>query len=295
MSRVPDVNQLLKALTDDAYGIDGLVSRLTDGASVQRLWTLRQGRIDGGGDGGATVAHKEHSLWKWCGVPYSGGVDPTSWANPTRTTQGALGQADPVTALRLLYANAWLPQGGQVTLYDRLAHCGGLDGNTTSTQNVNGGSDGTITRGTSYVGNEIWVEIYADLGSTAREITVNYKNQAGASKTTPPRIIGGTGNQLAGRILRMPLAEGDTGVSAVVSCAIAVGGTGTTGNFGITIARPLVTITVLPFGPGAGVSFLEGAAPEIEAGACIAYAMIVANSAADTHTIVEMLFVEDEV
>lgn len=288
--KIRSADNLINAVTDQEYGINGLIDRLTSN-SVERLWTLRQSRIDGVG----ALTHptqKEVSLWRFAGVPYSGGVTPTSWANPTRTTQGAFGQTDPVDTLRLILAQAACQSRGWIVVYDRLGHCGGLDGNTTSTQNINGGSDATITRGGGYVGNELWVEIYDAIGATARLATVAYKNESGASKTSPSFTIGGTGNNAGSRIIRVPLAAGDRGVSAVVSIAIASAGTGTTGNFGVSIVRPLTIIPASAIG-GAFNSLLEGCAPEIEAGACIAFTSSFGTATDDVQPNIELTFAED--
>lgn len=291
MTAIADVNGMMLSLTGDVYDLDGLVDRLTSATLVERIWTMREGRIDGVG-GLLPTAFKEASLWRWCGVPFAGGVTPTVWANPTRATAGALGQADPVSVKRLASVCASAPSRGWFTIYDRLAHMAGLDGTSVAVQNVNGGADGTWSRyAGDHVGNQIWVEIYDAIGVTARTITASYKNQSGATKTTLPHVIGATGNLEGSRIIRLPLAQDDTGVSAVISVTLSAS-TGTAGNFGVTVARPIATIA-MAVGNGSQVSILDGALPEIEAGACIAVAWGSASGVIDNYMGLDFCFVED--
>lgn len=291
MTRPPDVDRMVRWATDGAYGIDGIVERLTDGVSLERMDWIREGRVDGAG-AFSFVAFKEYSHWKLVGTPFSGGVTPTTWAEPTRSTAGALGQTNPVNNKRLTAFHAWGMSRGFTTFYDRLAHCGGLDGTNTGTQNVNGGSDGTWTRYSGdHVGNQIWIEIYADVGSTARTITCSYKNENGVTHTTEAREFGGTGNLLAGRIIRLPLQAGDKGVSAVISVTIGGGSTGTAGNFGVTVARPIQVAACGTLGPAVGC-FLDGTTPHIETDACLSMVGF-GTSAADLYFFFEYDFLED--
>ena len=64
-------------------------------------------------------------------------------------------------------------QPGILVLYDRLLHIGGLNATTTAAQTVGG----SLSRYTGGAGNQIWVEIYTQIGTTATTITANYTNQ----------------------------------------------------------------------------------------------------------------------
>ena len=76
----------------------------------------------------------------------------------------------------------------------------------------------------------------------------------------------------------MNLAAGDTGVRAVADVTLAAT-TGTAGEFGIVIARPIVAIEMTQLGGGGGQSFLHSL-PEIKTGACLA-AYIACHQAAN--------------
>jgi hypothetical protein len=213
------------------------------------------------------------SLWEYQGTP-GNGVPPTTVAIPDNTTPGTFHVTSPGGGreLWLLHIFGQSRAPGQLIPYDRLLHIGSLDGDSTGTQTVGG----SITRHTSGVGNEIWLEIYTAVGATARAISATYTNQAGTgSRTTPPTNIGGTGLLEAQRIIPLPLQSGDQGVQACADVAIAAAGTGTTGNFGVNIVHPFSPMDFANSQVGNPQCFLAYGGPYlIESGACIAFAWL---------------------
>lgn len=199
--------------------------------------------------GGANVrAGKMNSMWTVLGVP-GGGTAPTTAVAPTRTTTGAMGQNNPVTAdlLRLLSIecsvdpNATNFQGTTLIIADRLSHQGGLDGNSASVQTTNLPT-AALTRYTSGVGVLGAIEIYTSIGATPTTFTVSYTNQAGtAGRTSQATDIGGSNFAEALLMLPIPLQQGDTGIRSVESVTLAAG-TGTVGAFGITLYWPIALI-----------------------------------------------------
>lgn len=195
-----------------------------------------------------TTAGRAYSSWLAGGFP-AAGATPTTAAAPTNATTGAMtANGDNLfngTNRRLLkcivdYAASASP-GGMLTICDRVGHQGGLSGTTTGAQTTNLPT-AALTRKTSGVGVQIGAEIYSAVGSTGTTITASYTNQAGSSgQATPTATFGGTGFNLASRIVILPLASGDTGVQAAASATIAAS-TLTAGNFGITLFYPLVHI-----------------------------------------------------
>jgi hypothetical protein len=251
--------------------LSDLINRKTGGSSgtPENLWWMKYGRISGAADT-APVAGRLHSMWRYDGIP-SGGAAPTSAAIPDNTTQGALGQADPGGG-----REKWLTEGctagvaaGVALLYDRLLHHGNASGTVTTAQTVGG----TLTRNTGGVGNQIWIEIYTIVGTTATTITASYTNQAGtASRTTPAVAFGGTGLRESSRIIVLPLQATDTGVQSVQNITLAAT-TGTAGAFGVTVAKPLAWFPAPTIGSGPVVSLIDGIAiPEVDTGACLTLA-----------------------
>lgn len=196
------------------------------------------------------------SYWQMDGNPGSGAVPPTSWTNPDNTTGGGILQDVPGAGKQKWLDSLVIPGpriSSVLSLWDRLGHMSGFSSNVTSPQNVNGGSPATLSRhytdvvGNIDIGNRIFVEIYTQLGATGEPFAVSYVNQAGVTHTTKSITLGGTGGREILRWIECPLAQGDTGVQALISCTMG-GLTGTAGNFGLVVAHSL-----LDFATGANI------------------------------------------
>jgi hypothetical protein len=252
--------------------LSDLINRITGGSSgtPDNLFFYRDARVDAAA-ASATVAGRWTSLWMYEGTP-AGGPAPTTVAIPTNASDGALKQSDPGGGRQ-----KWLLGGtlsslatGTLIVYDRLLHIGNLNATTITAQTVGG----TLTRYTSTtesVGNQIWVEIYTIIGTTATTITASYTNQAGTSgRTTTATAFGGTGLREAQRIIPLPLAQGDTGVQAVASVTV-LASTTTAGAFGVTIAKPLLVVPCSLVGVGSVRDLISGlpSISEVKTGACL--------------------------
>lgn len=227
-----------------------------------------------------TVSGQITSLWRYNKTNGANGATPSAAAVPDRSTLGALGQSNPTGGrqLWLLGLEASITQGGVLMLYDRLLHNGGLSGTVTTAQTVGG----TLTRNTGGVGNEIWIEIYSAIGTTATTISASYTNQAGTSgRTTPAVAIGNTNLREESRIIKLPLQDGDTGVQAVASVTLAASTT-TAGSFGVTIAKPIAMGLCEAVGAAVFRDFVAGlpSLPEIATDACLAFAWLAASTTA---------------
>ncbi len=219
--------------------LSDLVNLLTNG-SAQHYSVFVDSRI-GASAAPASITGQWVSLWKWNKSTGANGANPPTGAGdaPTRTTQGALKHTNAGSGkeLWLLGIEAVSTQGGTLMMYDRLVQTRGLSGTTITAQTVNSTA---LTRNTGGVGNQIWLEIYTQIGATATTVTVSYTNQAGtASKVTGAVVFGATNNREEARMIRLPLADGDTGVQSVQTVTV-LASTGTAGDFGITIVKPLV-------------------------------------------------------
>jgi hypothetical protein len=258
--------------------LSDLINRSTGGSSStpQNVFWHKNGRIAGAGATAPIVARLA-SLWRYEGQP-GGGAVPTTVEAPTNATAGALPFTNPGSGRQAWMTQAWaIPHiqratthnYGTLILYDRLLHIGGLSGTTTTAQTVGG----TITRNTTGAGNFAMAEIYTAIGSTARTITMNYTNQSNTSGQISTAVnFGGTGFLEATRAILMPLQSGDTGIRAIANVTIGGGTTGTAGDFGITICKPLAYMTFNWQAPIAGWrDFTTGlpTMPEIEANACL--------------------------
>ena len=196
---------------------------------------------------GAGTGGKVNSLWTT--TPNGASAPSTAVALSNTTTGALLKPALPGSITNPL----WLSQieitgdttaGTCYVLCDRLCEQGGLSGTDTATQTTNMPT-AALTRYTDGVGVFAAVEIYTQVGTTARTLTAVYTNQAGTgSRTTKPIVFGATDTREAGKLLTLPLQDGDTGVRSVESVTISAS-TGTAGNFGITLFKPLAILPLI--------------------------------------------------
>ena len=159
--------------------------------------------------------------------------------------------------------------GGSFILYDRLAHQGGLSGTVTSAQTTNLPT-AALTRYTDGVGVMAAVEVYAAIGSTQQTLTVTYTDQDGNASQTTTRRIGSVEYNDTGAFMPIPLGSGDTGFRSVEQVQLG-GSTGTTGNFGITLFKPLAVLQITGFNDMHVYEMLQGLFPvEVVDNACLA-------------------------
>jgi hypothetical protein len=256
-----------------------LVNRLSGGnsGSPEAIWFGKTGRVAGAA-ATTPIAGRWSSLWQYEGWPGGAGAAPGGTArNPTNATNGSMFQTDPGGGRQkwLLGASCAPLIAGTLLVYDRLADISGLSGTTTTAQAITGLSVSRYTL-TEAAGNEIWLEINALIGATPTTITASYTNSAGtAGQITPTIPIGNTGFREAQRMLPMPLVAGDKGVRSVENIDL-LASTGTAGDIGVVIMRPLVHIPCGLSGVGALRDLIAGLPGilETKTGACLALAWL---------------------
>lgn len=231
--------------------LSSLINLATNGggqAPQQVNW--HKTALVGGAAPGTLVAGRITDMWQYDGLPGSSTTIPSTASTLTNASAGAWGQTTPTagTDLFLLSVVVASLQPGSVIIYDRLVQHGGLSGTTTGAQTT--GTWPGLPRYTGGTGVELWAEVYTQIGATGTTITASYTNQASISgQTTVATTFGGTGFREAQRVLPLPLATGDKGVTAVASMTV-LATTGTAGNFGATLVYPLVVIPVPLSGTG---------------------------------------------
>lgn len=203
------------------------------------------------------------------------GVAPTTAVVPTSATLGSLAQPplfDSAGVSRLARFQVSTPSATTWMLCDRLSHQGGLSGTATGAQTTNLPT-AALTRGTGGDGVLLGLEVYTQIGASLTTVTASYTNQAGtAAQTTEAVSFGGTNYREANRIMVLPLQTGDTGVRAVASVTAAAT-TGTAGNYGVTLFRPLYMFSTVAYNAGLNLisdGFLSKyVLPVIPAAACL--------------------------
>lgn len=124
-----------------------------------------------------------------------------------------------------------------IWLIDRLVHSGGMSGTVTTEQAVTAAS---LPRYTDGVGVVAALAVYSALGTTSVTASINYTNQAGTSGMASKAVLI-PANAPARGIYPFCLEDGDTGVQSVQGLTLS-GTTGTAGNFGILLFKPLVLL-----------------------------------------------------
>jgi hypothetical protein len=262
------------AITD----LSTVINRATGGNSgaPENIFFWRDARIDTPAAAAATIAGRIQSLWQYIGYPSHGAV-PGAVAELTNATQGSMKQTNPAGGRQkwLIGMGASSLAAGTLILYDRITHIGGLAGNSNAAQHVDG-TPARYNQNATCIGNQMWAEIYTQIGTTAYNLTARYTNQAGTTNAdSQSTIIGGTGFREVQRIIPIPLAAGDTGVAAIDYVTISTS-TGTAGNFGVSLVRPLLQIPISIVGASVFRNLLTEAPGPIEVAtdACLALAWI---------------------
>jgi hypothetical protein len=220
---------------------------------------------------GLTSIVGRYSSW-WLAAP-NAGVAPGGNAVPTNATAGALGQVDGgANRYGLARCNGRATDPAGCLLADRLVHTDGLSGTVTTAQTTNLPTT-ALTRYTSAVGVLAAIEIYTQIGATLTSFTCSYTNSAGtAGRTSPAYPIGSSIYNQFGRFLILPMQAGDVGVKSVESVTV-LATTGTAGNFGVTLFKPLA-VFCYPLSQTEpiyqdGLLSAGGMMPEIVDGACL--------------------------
>lgn len=241
------------------------------------------------------IAGRPTSLWLTASFFGASPVAPTSAVALSSTSDGAIGQQDAGGSnnLRLVMAQLQGNQVGTWIIADRLCHQGGLSGTVTTAQTTNLPT-AALTRYTNGVGVIGGYEIYTTIGVTPTTVTCSYTAAPSGAHTSLASIIGGTSFAEAGRILPINLAASDTGLTAVADVTV-LASTGTAGNFGVTLFKPLMIFPVLPswvceYDPLVG---LGGNIPIIQPGACLFW-MNQGTTPTSTITTMTLGFADDQ-
>lgn len=177
------------------------------------------------------------SWWTRGPLPAAGTTPTTAVACDSSTVGGIV---HPGVDSRLVSASvSCSASGGRISpvclLVDRLSHQGGLSGNVAGAQTTNLPT-AALTRYTDGVGVMVGLEIFTALGGTDVKITVSYTNTADVAGRSGKVAIIDT--PYTTTFYPMALQSGDLGVKSVESVSLD-GGTGTVGDFGVVVYKPL--------------------------------------------------------
>ncbi|MCL4822441.1 MAG: hypothetical protein KJ067_25210 [Vicinamibacteria bacterium] len=241
-------------------------------AASRRLQRRRLHKASASAEGAGTY----HSLWRVAGDPGAGTVPAAGGAGgeiPIRTTLGGLALLNPSgdRVQRVLRWRGHKTSTGVLVIYDRLWACSGFSLNATTPQAVVGAP--ALTRPDALgAGAELWGEVYSAGGAGAATLTASYT----ASDGTPGRVATYVqpANALSvGQMVRFELQGADWGLRSVESLTLDVG-TGTAGDFGLTILRPLAAIPFPVANSPGGFGSLDLELADLPSGACLALQML---------------------
>lgn len=223
------------------------------------------------------VAGSFHSLWRTSGVPSNGSIPPVGAGEiPTKEDSASFTFNNPAVGNTLYLGKASLIGStvGTVILYDRLFHNSGLDGTSTVAQEF---TMPALTRYTDGSDVEVWLEIYAALGSTAKAFTFSYTNKDDVKGRIGNSVINITSTCAVGQMFPTTLQAGDTGIKSVESVTLA-GSTGTVGNFGVTILRRIIEMPITIINIATVQDAITLGLPVIQPNACLATMVVTSTT-----------------
>lgn len=169
-------------------------------------------------------------------------ANPTTSVALDKTAAQSIGPIPDTASGKLRILGARLTTGGvaaaSVLAFELLNHSGGLSGVVTTEQTTNLPT-AALTRHTSGEGVMMALVVYTVIGLSAVTVSVSYTNQAGTPGRVSPAVqIGGNSFREAGAVILLPVEGADSGVRSVESVTLS-GTTGTAGNFGVILFKPL--------------------------------------------------------
>jgi hypothetical protein len=255
---IPGVFERSKVLR----GVDRLQKLRRDARRI--LWdeqasiTTYDGIINARGNGGAedrmvlkssltTVANVWSSLWQVGGMPVGGSFSSalTNGTNPNNATTGALsfGLSTPSSpSLKYLLTFGFTSSSAinMLLLMDMLFQVGAVSAASAASQAI---TPSALTRYTTGAGCNITGEVTTAIGTTASNLQVTYKNQAGtggqltASEAMTPSMITSR-LVITSTAPLIPLASGDYGVQTITAAKLSAAMTA--GVFSLYIYYPLM-------------------------------------------------------
>lgn len=256
--------------------LSDLLNRMTGGNSGngRNLWWFKDGRV-GSAAAASPVANQWTSLWQYNGSPGHGAVPSTSPESPDRNTAGSLQQPSLSASVQqwLLSAGLVGNSPGILRIYDRVAQVSGLNSNVGTLYSFSTlNTDARYTEAESLKA-QLFIEIYTQIGTAASPLDIEITDALG-NPDTVSASFGGTGLREAQRMILVPVQQVLRGVRSVDSIQMTGAGTGTAGDYGLTIAVPIADLIINGTGLAEVTSYTRGNSGliEIKDDACLAFA-----------------------
>lgn len=229
------------------------------------------------------------SLWRATGIPAQGAI-PAAAAICDKTLTGALlnftnaGGGESLYLARVFMVSG--NSGTNISVYDRLAHMGGLSGVTTGSQTA--GVDITSLAGTRCAADfsdvTWWADIYADVGTSAQTCTVTYTRYPGGAgntgRTTTFTLGGASPANQDSRSYQI-IPTGADKIQSIESVSIPVS-TGTAGSWGITASKSLSSVSLGLSNAGEVYDWAQLGLPAVPNDACLYFVAICGTTSTGT-------------
>lgn len=195
----------------------------------------------------------------WRDASFQGVIPPSAGELLTRALYpggyyGTLGimLPRPATAGKKNYltrAEAWCNLAHPLMIIDRLYHKSGLDGTLATAQAIANGAypraDANLLNG---VGVMLAVVRFAAVGATQVNVQASYTNELGVAGRTTPAVPFFVASNVNYEMRILPWQSGDMGIRSVQSVTLSAT-TGTAGNFGVVLFKPICSFTLPPTNP----------------------------------------------
>lgn len=208
-----------------------------------------------------SVAANPFSLFDIAGSPGAGTLNVGNTANGLVHTDATAGYP----TINAISGTGYLTRvefgwtvAGRMNLYDRLFSCGAYAFNANVTLASQPSYSSRVPLA-DYRGLELWVEAVTAFTGTP-SVQVNYIDQGGAAGDTGVVSCGAA--LIVGRMFRLPLASGDSGVQQIVQVR---GTVATAGTFNVHVMRRLWSGRVLAANDGSVHDLFSTGAPQVYA------------------------------
>lgn len=238
--------------------MDGVVAGLATTQDIPLYWTSATSAV-GGFYNLNRIASNAQGSSAVATARGSGGHVPTDTPPGYQTlTDAASGKSLYVARLALVGTVIC-----NVSLYDRIFAASGFSGTVTTAQAITAPPAIPALRAPGNGdGLEIWLESNTAIGSTTGNITVQYTNSSGVSgrsTVAEPTIA----SFPVGRLQRLRLADGDTGVQSIQSATLA-STTGTAGDFSVLLLERKCMIPLMVANVAGVLDFADLGLPVIQ-------------------------------
>jgi len=283
MSLETRLSALIAAIGAD---IKALFSVNTGGSAVPIGYLEQKITVSKGGIG-ALAAGLRCSLWRATGCTAQAYV-PAQAEECASTMRGAqvftnanATKVNHIADVTLRNTNS----NQMITLYDRVAHVGGLAGNVTTTQSVDMDMTDLNNIAANRIGNPSYTELvwflewYTATGATAVTATVNVTYSDSSTGNLNPIALAAT--RPASNLILLnefiPTAKSNLGIKSVSTVTLSAT-TGAAGNFGVTMAREIMTVATLSGSLPMQITYTAAAMPDVPNDACLWWTLMTSTT-----------------